>query len=116
MTNTEQLSQSNQVSSTGMFDKKLRTAIAVLLTILVVIQAIGLVVNIKNQNLLAARTASCQKVADAISIQLASMPSDYEKDVYNNPKVDNINKQQLLNNEYIFYTQQAIAQLLVACH
>ena len=36
--------------------------------------------------------------------------SEYHKSVYNNPRVDNINKQLLMSQEYTFLTLQLIAE------
>ena len=38
------------------------------------------------------------------------LESDYQKNVYNNPRVDNINKQLLMSQEYTFLTLQLIAE------
>ena len=92
-----------------MLEKIYRPVLLVLLTILVIVQVVGLVNDISRAN-------ACKKATDAIFEQIVSMPSDYKTDVYDNPLVDNINKQQLLAIEYQFYTQQAIALLLMDCH
>lgn len=88
-------------------DKFFRPVLIVLLSLILVVQTIGLITN-------AVETRQCKQAAEAM--QLADLNTGYEKDVYDNPQVDNINKQTLINNEYQFLTQQQIAALIIACH
>ena len=84
--------------------------------VLLLILLVGILsVQIINMNNEAKRRELCDVQLSLVSKTIENMASEYEKSVYNNPDVDNINKQLFMVNEYQFLSQQFIAQLLTIC-
>jgi hypothetical protein len=81
-----------------MFEKIYRVLVLILLVVLVLgISVVGYFAYTEYRQKVA-RVETCnQSVAAA---DFVSFMADYKKDVYNNPQVDNINKQILMANEY----------------
>ena len=53
---------------------------------------------------------SAEKLLHTHRTIVSRLESDYSESVYNNPRVDNINKQLLMSQEYTFITLQLISE------
>lgn len=102
-----------------MFEKYYRQLVVVLLLVLIAAQIAGLVMtsnrNTQLDKTAALKAASCKTVTDVVSSQLISLGTNYQKDVYENSRVDNIYKQALMQGEYQFTAEQMIAEIAAAC-
>lgn len=100
-----------------MFEKIYRVFVLILLVVLVVGVGASLYLtyseNKTNTDLNAARTELCRQAI--ISANIPDMLTNYHKDVYNNPSVDNINQQILMANEYQVMAITAQSAILAGC-
>ena len=85
-------------------DKIFRPALLIILAAILIAQIFAVIPSVQ-----------CRKVSSEILIQLVSTLENYQSDIYENPKVDNINKQMLVSNEYQFVLLTYIAELNAAC-
>jgi hypothetical protein len=100
-----------------MFEKIYRSLVLFLLFVLVLAVGANLYLSFVVNKVATARnllqTSLCH---DAImNADISSLLSNYEKEVYNNPSVDNIYKQTFKANEYQIMAISAQSSILAAC-
>ncbi len=106
---TEEVKEEPKKKTPGArFETFFRVSMLLLLLLILAVQAVG-VANTVYRDLL------CDVQKEKYERGVNALYAEYETAVYDNPEVDNINKQLLMANEYQFMNQQLIFELLTAC-
>ena len=95
-----------ETTSATPINKKFQTTITIILVLILLVQTGILVLNSYN-------TYKCQQAAAAILD--SDLASQYDHDVFNNSRIDNINKQILMSSQYEFLAQQQLSAIIVSC-
>ena len=90
-----------------MSEKVYRTFVIILLSLLIIATSAGFYMSIQ-------REAAC--ITALVDADLGGLLTNYERDVYDNPSVDNIYKQIFKTGEYQFLMQVATATIIAACN